>query len=106
MSDDSQVFCFVTPCNTRTYRKLAPCQFARIGGALFCLPPFRQIRQNSNVKTISSRKLRIAVGAALLFVASCSTAPQPIDRQAYAGEIDQWRAKRLASLTSESGCSR
>lgn len=84
-------------------RKSAPCQFARVGGALFCLPPIRQFRQDSNVKTISTRKLRIAVGAALLFVASCSRAPQQIDRQAYAGEIDQWRAKRLASLTSESG---
>ena len=55
------------------------------------------------MKTISTRKLRIAVGVTLMFAASCSRAPQPIDRQAYAGEIDQWRAKRLASLTSESG---
>jgi uncharacterized protein len=56
-----------------------------------------------NVKTIGTKKLRIVVGAALLFVAACSRTPQQIDRQAYAGEIDQWRAKRLASLTSESG---
>ncbi len=55
------------------------------------------------MKTIRSRKLRIAIGVALLFVASCARAPQQIDRQAYAGEIEQWRAKRLASLTSESG---
>jgi uncharacterized protein (DUF1684 family) len=55
------------------------------------------------VKTISTQKLRIAVGAALLLVTSCSRAPQPIDQQAYAREIQQWRAKRLASLTSESG---
>lgn len=81
-------------------RKSAPCQFTRVGGALFCLP---RIRQDSNVKTISTRKLRIAVGAALLFVATCSRAPQQIDRQAYAGEIDQWRAQRLTSLTNESG---
>jgi uncharacterized protein (DUF1684 family) len=54
------------------------------------------------VKTIT-RKLPIAVGAALLLAASCSRTPQPIDHQAYAGEIEQWRAKRLASLTSESG---
>ncbi|HEX6189131.1 MAG TPA: DUF1684 domain-containing protein [Pyrinomonadaceae bacterium] len=55
------------------------------------------------MKTLSTRKLRIAVGTALLFVVSCSRAPQQIDQKAYAGEIDQWRAKRLASLTSESG---
>lgn len=55
------------------------------------------------MKTFSTRKLRIAVGVALMFAASCSRAPQPIDRQAYAGEIEQWRAKRLANLTSESG---
>ena len=55
------------------------------------------------MKTFSTRKLRIAVGTALLFVASCSRAPQQIDQKAYAGEIDQWRAKRHASLTSESG---
>ncbi|MFZ0748373.1 MAG: DUF1684 domain-containing protein, partial [Pyrinomonadaceae bacterium] len=59
------------------------------------------------MKAISTRKLCIAVGVALLFVASCSRAPQPappqIDQQAYAKELDEWRAKRLASLTSESG---
>jgi uncharacterized protein len=55
------------------------------------------------VKTIRTRKLRIAIGAALLLVTSCSRAPQPIDRQAYIREIDEWHAKRLASLTSESG---
>jgi uncharacterized protein (DUF1684 family) len=55
------------------------------------------------VKTISSRKLRIAVGAALLLVTSCSRGPQQIDSQAYTQEINQWRAKRLASLTSDSG---
>jgi uncharacterized protein len=55
------------------------------------------------VKIISSRKLAIAAGAALLFAASCARAPQQIDQQAYAREIAQWREKRLASLTSESG---
>ena len=55
------------------------------------------------MKTISTRRLLIATGAALLLVNSCSRAPQPIDQQAYVKEIDQWRAKRLASLTSESG---
>ena len=55
------------------------------------------------MKTISSRKLRIAVCAALLFAASCSRPPTQIDQQAYASEIEQWRAKRLTSLTSESG---
>ena len=42
------------------------------------------------------------IGAALLF-ASCARAPQQVDQQAYAREIEQWRAERLASLTSESG---
>lgn len=28
-------------------RKSAPCQFARVGGALFCLPSIRQFRQDS-----------------------------------------------------------
>ena len=55
------------------------------------------------MKTISSRKLGVAVCAALLVSASCSRAPTQIDSQAYAKEIEQWRAKRLASLTSESG---
>lgn len=55
------------------------------------------------MKTISTQKLRIAVGAALLLVTWCARAPQAIDQQAYAKEMDQWRAKRLASLTSESG---
>jgi uncharacterized protein (DUF1684 family) len=55
------------------------------------------------VKTIRTRKLGIALGAALLLVTSCSRAPQQVDQQAYVKEIDQWRAKRLASLTSESG---
>jgi uncharacterized protein (DUF1684 family) len=55
------------------------------------------------VKTISSQKLGIAVCVALLFAASCSRAPKQIDQQAYASEIEQWRAKRLAGLTSESG---
>src|SRR5688500_10527066 len=45
----------------------------------------------------------MAVGAALLLAASCARPPQQIDRQAYAGEIEHWRASRLASLTSESG---
>ena len=55
------------------------------------------------MNTISSRKLRIAVGAALLLAASCARAPQQIDQQTYAREIAQWREKRLASLTGESG---
>jgi uncharacterized protein (DUF1684 family) len=55
------------------------------------------------VKTISRRKLRIAVSVVLLFAASCSRAPQQLDQQAYAKEIEQWRAKRLASLTGETG---
>lgn len=45
----------------------------------------------------------MAVCAALLFSASCSRPPKQFDQQAYAKEIEQWRAKRLASLTSESG---
>ena len=56
-----------------------------------------------SVKIISTRKLRIAVGVALLFAASCSRAPKQIDQQAYVKEIEEWRAKRLASLTSDSG---
>lgn len=55
------------------------------------------------MKFNSSRKLCIAAAAALLFAASCARAPQQIDSQAYAREIAQWREKRLASLTSESG---
>ena len=55
------------------------------------------------MKTISTRKLRITVAAALLVVTSCSRVPQPIDEQAYAREIEQWHAKRLANLTSDSG---
>lgn len=43
------------------------------------------------------------MGAVLVFVASCSRAPQQIDQQAYSRELEQWRAKRLASLTSETG---
>jgi uncharacterized protein len=56
-----------------------------------------------SVKTISTQKLRIAVGVALLFAASCSRAPKEINQQAYVKEIEEWRAKRLASLTSDSG---
>ena len=107
MSDDSQVFCFVTPVIPEPTRKSAPCQFARVGGALFCLPSVRQFGNIRIVKTISTGKLRILVAVALLFVTSCARAPQPalpqIDQQAYANEIEQWRAKRLAGLTSESG---
>ena len=39
----------------------------------------------------------------LLLVSSCARTPQRIDPQAYAKEIEQWRAQRLAGLTSESG---
>ena len=55
------------------------------------------------MKTISTQKLRIAIGAALLLVTSCSRPPQALDQKAYAKEIDEWRAKRLAGLTGESG---
>ena len=55
------------------------------------------------MKTTSRRKLRIAVGAAFLLVGCSALAPKPIDEKAYLKEIHQWRAQRLASLTSESG---
>ncbi|HEX5705456.1 MAG TPA: DUF1684 domain-containing protein [Pyrinomonadaceae bacterium] len=55
------------------------------------------------MKTIGSRKLAIAATVALCFVSSCARAPRQIDRQAYAKEIEQWREKRLASLTGDSG---
>jgi uncharacterized protein (DUF1684 family) len=55
------------------------------------------------VKSITNRKLRIVSAVALLLVSSCSRAPQQIDQQTYAREIAQWREKRLAGLTSESG---
>jgi uncharacterized protein (DUF1684 family) len=49
-----------------------------------------------------SQKLLVAM-AALFVVAACARGPQPIDQNAYAQEIEGWRAKRLASLTSETG---
>ena len=55
------------------------------------------------MKIVSSRKPGVFAVTALLFVASCASAPQPIDSQAYSREIAQWREKRLASLTGESG---
>jgi len=55
------------------------------------------------VRVISYCKQGLVGGIALLLLASCSRAPQQIDQQAYAKEIEQWRAKRLASLTSDSG---
>ena len=46
----------------------------------------------------------ILVVPVFLFLAtSCARAPQKIDPNAYAKEIEQWRAKRLADLTSDDG---
>jgi uncharacterized protein (DUF1684 family) len=55
------------------------------------------------VKLTLSNKLSITLCASLLVLSACARAPQQLDQQAYAKEIDEWRAKRLASLTSESG---
>lgn len=55
------------------------------------------------MRILNSRTARFAIGSTVLFAVSCSPAPPKIDQQAYAKEIEQWRAKRLASLTSESG---
>lgn len=55
------------------------------------------------MKLRTRQRLAIAAFTVLLVGASCSRAPQQFDQQAHAKEIEQWRAKRLASLTSESG---
>lgn len=44
--------------------------------------------------------LTLALGIAL---GACTRAPQRIDPNSYAKEIEQWRAQRLADLTSENG---
>ena len=38
-----------------------------------------------------------------LLLGACTRAPQRIDANTYAKEIEQWRAERLSSLTSETG---
>ena len=56
-----------------------------------------------NVRILCGHKPLTVICATLVLVASCSRATQPVDHQAYAKEIDDWRAQRLASLTGESG---
>ena len=43
-----------------------------------------------------------AIAALVVFVASCTEAPVPVD-PAYAAEIDTWRNQRLERLTSDNG---
>src|SRR6185503_9657070 len=38
-----------------------------------------------------------------LLLGACTRAPKRIDANTYANEIQQWRAERLANLTSETG---
>jgi uncharacterized protein len=55
------------------------------------------------VIAIRYRQSLIFFGAIILPLAACHRAPHRIDAATYTKEIDQWRAERLASLTSESG---
>lgn len=55
------------------------------------------------MKLTLSNKLCITLCASLLVLSACTRAPQQLDQQAYAKEIEEWQAKRHASLTSESG---
>ena len=56
-----------------------------------------------DVKINIRQKRGLVAGVALLAISSCARAPEQINLQTYAQEIEQWQAKRLASLTGESG---
>jgi uncharacterized protein (DUF1684 family) len=58
---------------------------------------------NTPMKKLTSRACLFSVIAGLLFgLIACSEAPPPVDPE-YAAEIEEWRAKRLARLTADSG---
>lgn len=53
---------------------------------------------------ISTRtRLLLVVGALGIFFGACSRSHHAVDPNAYKKEIEQWRARRLADLTSENG---
>ncbi|HEX8284223.1 MAG TPA: DUF1684 domain-containing protein [Pyrinomonadaceae bacterium] len=54
---------------------------------------------------MSIRKLIVLAAALALTAAACARAPEPTvpDRAAYERDLEQWKAKRLASLKSEDG---